>query len=193
MALRDSSASWGLVSRILHWLMAIMLISMLGLGVYMVEFEVDLIARFKLTQLHKSFGFTVFLLGLIRLIWRLTPGVRPLYPPDMKAWEKKAARASHLAFYALMIAMPLSGWLLASASPLNDADAFPFRVANRVFDLFELPDPFDPGSKSLAGTLAFVHTTLAVGLAALLLVHVSAALKHACIDRDDVLSRMLRG
>jgi cytochrome b561 len=92
-----------------------------------------------------------------------------------------------------MIALPVSGWLMASASPLNDADAFPFRVPNMVFGLFELPDPINPGNETLTKLMLNTHFWLGVALAFLLIVHIGAALKHAIIDRDDVLRRMLRG
>jgi cytochrome b561 len=193
MALKDTDVSWGLVARALHWTMAAIMISLLALGFYMVEVEPDLVTRFKMTQIHKSFGFTVFVLGLIRIAWRITADARPGLPPGMRPWERHAARISHLAFYALMIALPVTGWLMASASPLNDADAFPFRVANMVFGVFELPDPIDPGSRQLTANLLTVHFSLALTLSALLLIHVAAALKHAFINRDEVLSRMLRG
>lgn len=193
MPLTDNSGSWGLVSRLLHWLMAVLIVGLLALGTYMVNFEDDLVVRFELTQLHKSFGFAVFVLALLRIFWRASAGARPALPDGMPEWERTAARLGHVALYCLMLALPLSGWLLASASPLNDADAFPFRVANTVFGLFELPDPFAPGSKLLTQYFRTLHIVLGLGMAGLVLLHVVAALKHEFLDRDGVLSRMLRG
>lgn len=192
-ALKDSQVSWGVVSRFLHWSIALIMLVMLAVGFYMVEVETDLVTRFKMTQAHKSFGFVAFSLGVVRIIWRLAARTRPENPNSMRPWERRSARVSHLALYCLMVALPISGWLMASASPLNDAGAFPFRVANMVFGLFELPDPIDPGIKLVSDVLGRVHFGLALGLVVLLLVHVAAALKHAFVDHDGVLSRMLRG
>jgi cytochrome b561 len=193
MVLKDSEQAWGSVSRALHWIMAVVLIGLLFVGFYMVEVETDLVARFKLTQIHKSFGFVAFVLGVLRIIWHLSQFMRPRLPDTMKTWETGAARLSHVVFYLLMLGLPLTGWLMASASPLNDVDAFPFRVPNMVFGLFELPDPFNPGNEATTKVLLNGHFWLGVALACLLLVHIGAALKHAFVDLDDVLRRMVRG
>lgn len=173
--------------------MAVVLVGLLGLGFYMVEIETDLVVRYKLTQLHKSFGFVVFVLGLFRIVWRCSQRARPVLPEGVKLCERRAVRISHGGFYLLMVALPLSGWLMASASPLNDVDAFPFRVPNMVFGLFDLPDPFSLGSEVMSKWLLKAHFSLGLGLAGLLLVHISAVLKHAFVDNDGVLRRMLRG
>lgn len=189
----DSKDSWGAVTRSLHWVMAILFIGILGVGFFMVEFESDLVRRFKLTQLHKSFGFVAFIAGLLRIAWQLVQTAHPKPPETMKKWEQHAARTSHLTFYVLMLALPVSGWLMATASPLNDVDAFPFRVPNMVFGLFELPDPFKHGSAALSNLLLKVHFGMALGLTGLLVVHIGATLKHVFVDKDDVLRRMLLG
>jgi cytochrome b561 len=92
-----------------------------------------------------------------------------------------------------MLLLPLSGWLMASASPLNDPGAFPFQVRNMVFGLFELPDPFNPGSRALEASLKAVHLWAAIALGALLLAHVGAGLVHHYIRRDRILTRMVAG
>jgi cytochrome b561 len=193
MKIRNDAAGWGLPARILHWTMAVLILGMLGVGFWMVQVigTSDLVLRYTLTQTHKSFGFAVFALALARILWRRanpTPA-----DPAGSAFERAAARGAHLTLYALMLVLPLSGWLMASASPLNDAGAFPFQVRNMVFGLFELPDPFDPGSKTLESLFKVVHLWAALAMAALLVAHAGAALFHHVVRRDRVLSRMVRG
>lgn len=192
MGLTNTRQGWGSVARLLHWAMAVLILFQLAVGVYMVEvIGGDLIRRFELTQTHKSWGFVVFALGLIRILWRWVSPTPT--PPAMPGWQKRASEASHVALYVLMIALPVSGWLMASASPLNDPDAYPLQVRNMVFGLFELPDPFQPGSKALDEALKLVHAGLAAALATILAVHALAALKHQFVDHDGLLRRMILG
>jgi cytochrome b561 len=192
MKLHNDALSWGLPARALHWSMAVLMIGVLALGFYMVQVigNSDLAARFQLTQTHKSFGFVVFALALVRIGWRLASPRVPAEPAHAKPWEKTAAHAAHLALYALMLWLPLTGWLMASASPLNDPGAYPVQVRNMVFGLFELPDPINPGDRGLEATFKALHYWGAVALALILAAHAGAALKHHFIDRDDVLRRM---
>src|SRR4051794_13960919 len=119
MAARDSAAGWGWVTRALHWTIAALILLQLGFGLWMVQAVPDLLQRFTLTQLHKSWGFVVFMLAVVRVGWRLANRGRPPLPV-MPLWQVRAAGASHLALYLLMFVMPLSGWIMASASPTQD-------------------------------------------------------------------------
>jgi cytochrome b561 len=166
---------------------------MLGLGFYMIRIEDDLVNQYLQIQSHKSFGFVVFTLVLLRLGWRWLSPNQPLPPSGTAMWQIKAARYSHLMLYVLMVILPISGWLMASASPLNDADAIPFQIKNTVFGLFEMPDPLPHGSLGLRGFLKGVHLSSALLLAVVLLAHILAALKHHFVDGDNVLRRMLIG
>ena len=193
MPLTNTEQGWGWLARLLHWAMAVLILGLLALGWYMVNVvgTSDLVLRYQMTQWHKSFGFVVFVLALVRLGWRAanpTPG-----EPEGPAWEHTVARGAHLALYALMVLLPLSGWLMASASPMNDANAFPFQVKNMVFGLFELPDPIAPGDRGLEAALKAVHLWAAVAMGLLLLAHAGAALMHHVVRRDRVLLRMVRG
>lgn len=194
MALRNSSTSWGWLARLLHWSMSLIILGMLGVGLYMVQVLGDdsdsLMLRYDLTQTHKSWGFVVFVLALIRIGWRWANPTPAL--PDTSALTRALAHTGHLALYVCMIALPISGWLMASASPYNDPDAY-FRVQNLVFGLFELPDPYPKGDEALTELLGQVHFTIAMALLVVLAGHVAAALKHHFVDRDGVLRRMLRG
>lgn len=184
----DSAAGWGWVTRTLHWTMAALILFQLGFGLYMIRIG-DLLQRFVLTQTHKSWGFVVFLLALARLLWRLANPVRPAPPPGMPGWQVRAAAASHRLLYVLMLLMPVSGWLMASASPTQDL----LQMQNLVFGSYALPDPFVPGSERVEAALAQVHLTGAILLALLVALHAGAALKHHLVDRDAVLRRMLLG
>ena len=167
--------------------MAAVILWMLGLGNYINFFVADIYAAFDLIQIHKSWGFVAFVLVLIRIAWRCvtpTPGL----PPGMPRWQRAASRVSHLLLYVLLIVMPVSGWLYASASEVQDL----FGIRNQVFGLFELPDPFQPGSRELAERFGRVHGLASKLLVALVAVHVLAALKHHFVDRDTVLVRMFR-
>jgi cytochrome b561 len=184
--LRDSTDSWGAVTRMLHWGMAVLILFQLGLGLWMTRTP-DLAARFALTQTHKSWGAVILALALLRLAWRIG-NPRPPLPP-MPLWQARAARLSHASLYALMLALPISGWLFASASPTQDL----LGIENLVFGRWPLPDPFVPGSPRLAAAARAVHAAAAFALAALLALHAAAALWHQFVARDGVLARMVWG
>ncbi len=184
MRARDSAAGWGWATRALHWTMAALILYQLGLGLWMVRID-DIVARFALTQVHKSWGFVIFTLALVRLGWRAMNPRPPM--PAMPLWQRRAAGASHALLYVLMLLLPLSGWLLASASPVQDL----LQMQNLVFGAFALPDPFVPGSEPLEGALRKLHAGAALALAGLLALHAAAALRHQFVDRDALLARML--
>jgi cytochrome b561 len=184
----DSAAGWGWVTRTLHWTMAALILFQLGYGLYMSRVG-DLLQRFLLTQTHKSWGFVLFLLALGRVLWRLGNRARPPLPATMPRWQVRAAGLSHVLLYVLMLAMPVSGWLMAAASPVQDL----LQMQNLVFGSYALPDPFVPGSERIEAGLRLVHVSGAIALALLLAVHAGAALRHHFVDHDGVLRRMLTG
>ncbi|MFT7026456.1 MAG: cytochrome b561 [Paracoccaceae bacterium] len=185
---RNTDRLWGWPARLLHWFMAGLILFMIGLGYYTAEIVTDVYEQFALVQLHKSWGFVAFALGLARLGWRLVNRA-PAMPEHMPKAERFIAHVGQVALYVLMIALPVSGWLMASASPLQEL----YSIKNMVFGMFELPDPFQPGSAALEQGLRTVHWGSAVALLVLLAGHAVAALKHHLIDRDDVLRRMTSG
>lgn len=193
MAIGNSSDSWGWLARTFHWVMAILILGMLAFGFYLAfAFGPGDITKLDLVQTHKSFGFVVFVLACLRLIWRAVQP-SPELPAATPAALRRTASASHLLLYALMFAMPLSGWLAASASPLNDPDAYPMQIRNMVFGLFEMPDPYPQGSYELSGLFMAIHFWCALALCGVLALHVAGAMKHALVDRDGVFRRMVRG
>lgn len=172
----------------LHWLIALLLIGNFLGGVFMG----DLLAPsatpeqkqlgFKIIQFHKSMGLTILVLSLLRLATRLVSSPPPL-PAHMTLTERLLAKATHWAFYAVMILVPLTGWVMVSASPLG----FP----TLWFGLFEWPHLPIETSKATSDAASEAHEIIAFAGAGLLLLHVAAALKHHYMDRDDVLARML--
>jgi len=135
-----------------------------------------------------SAGFVIFTLALVRLAWRLANSV-PAAPPGTGALEAALARGAHLALYLLMLLMPVTGWLMASASPLQET----YGLKNMVFTWFEMPDPFQPGGKEIEAVFKSIHAWSAFGLAVILTGHAGAALRHHFVKRDNVLSRMILG
>lgn len=167
----------------LHWLIALMIIGNLTVGLLFDTLEAwDKPLYFSAVQLHKSSGLTILALSLARLGWRLANPPPPL-PDHMTRLEHRLAKATHWGFYALMLALPLTGWLMSSASPLN----FPILW----FGLFEVPKLPIAQSAETAGVLHDRHELLAWVAIGVLALHVAGALKHHFLDRDEVLARML--
>lgn len=189
MRLKNTTSSWGAPARLLHWAVAGVIVFMLGLGFWMTYGIDNVLEQLGLVQLHKSWGFIAFALAVLRITWRLANRRTPALPAEMPAIERLAAKAGHLALYVLIIVMPVSGWLSAAASPLQDQ----FGIRNMVFDWFELYDPFVPGDKALSEAFGQVHFFAAIALTALLLGHAGAALWHHLVRGDDVLRRMTWG
>jgi cytochrome b561 len=161
----------------LHWITAALVLANLLLGVTMVGLPISP-RKLHWYLWHKSIGVTVFGLTSLRLAWRLLRG-HPA-PVPMPAWQQRAARLSHAALYALLLAIPLSGWLYSSATGVQVV----------WFGSVPLPNLL-PKDRGLATVLRGVHVTLVLLLVAVVLVHVAAAFKHHFIDRDAVLRRML--
>ena len=165
-------------AKLLHWLIALMIFGMLGFGFYMTGLDLSP-TKLELYSWHKWAGVTVFALVLVRLAWRI--GHKPpALPAHMPAIEGVAAHASHHLLYVLMLAIPLSGWLMSSAKGFQTV----------WFGVLPLPDLLAK-DKALGNLLETVHVVLNYTLIAVLLGHVGAALKHHFIDRDEVLTRML--
>lgn len=177
MPARNTAVRYGFVAQGLHWTIAGLVVVQVVLGKIAEELPLGL-DKLALLARHKSVGITILALAVIRLVWRLIDHPPP--PPPMPRWQLVAARLNHAAFYLLLLAMPLSGWLMSSASN------FPVSW----FGLVQLPD-FVAADPELKDLLEDLHETLAQVLVALALLHVAAALKHQFIDRDGLLLRML--
>ena len=164
--------------RLLHWLMALLIVAMLVIGLLMTS---SLSLRPQLLALHRPLGLAIALLALLRLALRLLqPG--PALPASLPRWQVWAAHASHLALYTLMLAMPLLGWAQLSAGGMP-VQLWPGQV---------LPPLLAP-SPALQPLLQQAHQYAAWTLAALVLGHVGAALHHAWLRRDGVWQAMTGG
>ena len=178
--LRNTGDSWGAVAKGFHWLMAALILAQIVLGLLALNWRLSP-TKIQLFVWHKSFGMLILALLALRLLWRLA-NATPSLPAEMPAWERAAARSSHLLLYALMVALPITGWVVNSAANI------PFRI----FWLIPLPSITAP-DKSVADFFAGVHGVLVVLLVLVLVAHVGAALRHHFFKRNTVLVRMLPG
>lgn len=165
-------------SIVLHWLIGLMILTSFGVGLYMVDLSLSP-TKLRIYSWHKWAGVTIFTLVLIRCLWRLTHAA-PKLPNDMPRWQRFIAESTQYALYALMIAIPLTGWLMSSAKGFQTV----------YFGIVPIPDLLDK-NKELGDTLALVHKYLNFTMIAIVIVHIGAALNHHFIAKDDILRRML--
>lgn len=168
-------------ARWLHALLGLALVGVFAMGLYMTELPFSP-QRLKLYNWHKWAAILVLAFSVLRLAWRLThrpPELPPAIRHAMPGWQRLAHHGTHLGLYLLFFAVPLLGWAYSSAA------GFPVVL----FGVLPLPD-WVPVSPDLAEALKPLHRLAAYALAALVLLHVGAALKHALIDRDGLLRRM---
>ncbi len=161
----------------LHWLVALAILCAFPLGWYMTDLPLSPL-KLRLYSYHKWIGMIALALIIVRLLWRATH--RPPAPlPTHPLWQRWAAEAVHHGLYVLMVAVPMSGWLMTSAL------GFPVVL----FGVLPLPD-LVAKNKELGEVLKAVHQWLNYALLALFVAHVAGALQHHFIDRDDTLRRM---
>lgn len=175
--LGNTATRFGIVSIFLHWAMALLVIALLVLGTRLSTLQPGL-ANLWLYGLHKTMGLLALVLVAVRLIWhRISPPPPPLGPPN--GWEVRAAKAAHRLIYVLLIFIPLSGWVRASASGLDIL----------VAETWVIP-PIAPVSVRWEDAAALVHAVLTKVLLAVLLLHILGAARRAMLG-DGTLSRML--
>lgn len=167
---------YALIQRLLHWLIALMVIGALGGGL-MIDWLENGPFKNQVYFLHKSFGVTILALMLCRLLARMMFGAPPL-PDTVLPWQRTASHAVHGLFYLLLIAMPLIGWAATSAYP----------APVPVFGLFEMPG-LVAKDRELSETLFAIHGIMGKAILALAIVHIGAAIMHG-MKRDGVFSRM---
>ena len=174
---RNSTRHYGLITIGLHWLVAIAVLGLFGLGLWMVELSYYDPWYKRGPELHKSIGVLLFALMLVRLLWRYA-NARPR--PEGSALEQGLASIVHSLLYALLLLLMISGYLISTA----DGRAI------EVFNWFSVPATLSdlPQQEDVAGV---VHQWLAYGLVGLTALHALAALKHHFINRDRTLKRML--
>jgi cytochrome b561 len=175
--MNEGGARYGNAAIVLHWLTAALIVANLLLGISMVPLPITP-KKLHWYAWHKWIGITVFLLACLRLAWRrFSP---PPLPVAMPEWQRRGAALSHLLLYALLLVIPVSGWLYSSSTGVQVV----------YLGLIPLPD-LVPNDKALAHVLRQTHVALNFTLFALVCVHSGAALKHHFIDRDPALTRML--
>jgi len=177
MPLTNTATRYGLGPQLLHWIVVILVVVQYVLAESAEELPIGMEKLAVLSQ-HKSVGITILVIALVRVAWRLLD--RPPPPPPMPAWQRAASTLVHWGLYALLFAMPLTGWMMSSAAnyPVS------------WFGLVQLPDLVMP-SEDLKEVLEELHEGLFVALLSLAGLHVLAALKHQFVDRDGLLGRML--
>ncbi|KND58187.1 Cytochrome B561 [Candidatus Burkholderia verschuerenii] len=165
----------------LHWIIALLIIGGFYLGWIMTDIPGFTPTKLKYFSWHKWIGVTVFLLAVIRLIWRATHSAPPT-PAGMPRWQVGAAHMTHFLLYVLMIAIPVSGYFYSSAANVQV-----------VYPGVLLPTIIGPDKalKAILRTVHVVHVALNYTLLVLVVLHVLAALKHHFVDRDGLLGRML--
>lgn len=163
----------------LHWLIAVLIIGAFAVGWYMTSLPGLSLAKLKLYSWHKWVGVTIFGLVLLRVVWRLVHGA-PVAVASMPAWQVRAAHMAHLALYGLMIAIPLTGYLMSQAAGIPVV----------YFGVWEMPTLIGANEALKAG-MQQAHVVLNYLMATIVVLHVLAALKHQFVDRDGTLSRML--
>lgn len=177
MSLKNTSDSYGLVMRLIHWVSALFVLCLLSIGFYMTDLEFSP-QKLEIYGIHKSFGMTVLGLVILRIIWRAF-NPPPKHLESHAAWERWLAGTVHVLLYIGLIGMPLSGWAMSSAGDF----------ANVYFGLFSFPHIL-PKDKMLFDIFREVHETTAYALLGAVGLHFIGALKHHILDKDGTLRRM---
>jgi len=178
MQLRNSTLRWGSIAQFLHWLIFFLVITQFILASIAADLPLGM-RKLAVLARHKSVGITIFVLVVLRLAWRWSNPTPPL-PSGLKPYERVLAAVTHAGLYVLLLAMPLTGWIMSSARN------FPVSW----FSLFQLPDLVKP-NQAVYRAMVQTHLALAWTLVLTVGLHVLAALKHHFVLRDDVLRRML--
>jgi cytochrome b561 len=179
MLIGDTSAGYGLVTRLTHWVMAVAILAMFALGLWMVTLTYYSPYYTVAPDIHRSVGMLLLIALALRLVWRL---VNPKPDEDeLSPFERTASRIVHWGFYPLLFALMVSGYLISTA------DGRPIEV----FDWFSVPSLVR--QKGLEETAGEVHEILSYVTVAVVVLHAAASLKHHFIDHSSILKRMWSG
>ncbi|HYD17089.1 MAG TPA: cytochrome b [Patescibacteria group bacterium] len=178
MQVKNTPEKFGVVTKGFHWLTALLVVTLLCVGLYMVRAEKNA-SLIQLYGLHKSFGVTVLTLTFFRMLWHVYTR-KPAIVTGLPKWEQWAAHTGHFFLYICLFGMPLSGWLMSSA----------FGRTVSFFGLFSLPDLIGQ-DQARGAQLAALHEYLAYALIGMIAIHVGAALRHHFFIKDATLKRML--
>ena len=170
-------ARYNRTARLLHWLIAVLLIGQFAFGWWLSDVPRNTPERGYFVNLHKSTGILIGLLIVLRVVWRVLHSAPPL-PATVARWQRGLAKASHLGLYVCMVLMPLSGYLGSNFS----------KHGVKFFNTVLLP-PWGSDDKLLYAVFNQTHKVTAVVLLGLVVLHVLAATKHG-LRRDGVISRI---
>lgn len=177
MRWRNTTQKYGIITRLLHWLVGLTIISQIILAIVMENATGSIVGT--LYFVHKSLGLTLLFLAVMFVVWRFF-NPPPKLPASTPPWQKLAANVMHITLYALILIMPLSGWFMSTAAGYTP----------NFWGWFSLPAPIGV-CKAAAAFFSLVHEICAWLIGICIIIHVLAALKHALIDKNDVLKRML--
>lgn len=177
--LRNTEIQYGTLAILFHWLTALIVIALFGLGLWMTDLSYQDAWYQRAPFLHKSVGILLFIFTLLRIVWMLT-NPKPLPLADSPLWEHRLAITVHGLLYLLLIAIMSSGYLISTADGRGIS----------VFDWFEIPalSWTLENQEDLAGE---IHEVLAFSLMGLVALHIGAAFKHHFVNKDNTLKRML--
>ncbi len=178
MEFKNSEPKYSGLAIIFHWLTALGIFICFPLGLYMADLKLSP-TKLQLISYHKWLGVTIFGVLVLRMIWRAF-NKAPALPSNTPKWQIGAAHATHLFLYVLMIAIPVSGWLMSSAKGFTTV----------YLGMFPLPDLIGK-DKELGDTLRNLHQQLNYALLILVVLHIAAAIKHQFFDRDGLIGRMI--
>lgn len=175
----NSPTRYGIIARLLHWSMAVIIVTLITLGLWMTDLTYYDPWYRKAPLLHEGLGVIAFILLLLRLIYRWYDPPPPL-TKNLKPWERLAAQITHNSLYLLMAIIPMSGYFITTAKGLPV----------EIFGWISIPALFNkiPHMEDSAGN---IHLFLGLTLASLVLIHLAAGLKHHFIDKDTTLLKML--
>ncbi len=162
-----------------HWIIAALVIT--NYVLVKIAEEVDKAVKGDFMGPHKAIGITVLVLTILRIVWRLTH-TRPDVTRGVKPWEARLAKTAHALFYILLIAIPLTGWMMSSAASGGGPVSW--------FGLFDIPGLPLAKDRSAAGTLHEFHEIMGKAMFVLILLHIAGALKHQYFDKVPVLAKM---
>ena len=186
----SAAARYSAVSIVFHWTIAVLIVAMIFYGWWMEDLrevapeQVSYAFLGSAFNWHKTVGILILVLSLARLAWRLGHPAPPL-PAETPGYQRVIARGTHVVFYAIMIGVPIGGYVTASAY----GDLFPIKL----FDAIELPKLPVPQTQDFQEFSGNAHGSAAWVIIAVLALHVIGALKHHIVDRDGVLTRMIPG
>jgi cytochrome b561 len=175
---QSSPTRYSAVAQAFHWIIAALIVTQFTLAWTADDLPIGM-HKLALLARHKSFGMTVLMLAILRLLWRLF-NPPPALPAGMSKIERLLAKSTHVAFYVLLFAMPLTGWLMSSAKNYSVS----------WFGLFTWPNLIAK-HEDWFDVLRSTHEILSDVLFAIAILHILAALKHHFWNKDDVLLRML--